>query len=222
MGGCCYTPRRTQFLWWYWLLLASVVGIPMLLACLYVDRHPVADEMVRKRIGKQAAGIFWFGALISAILAGILSYFLLCLFYPPEYQSGESEIHMVYLIIGYLGGLASCVAIGRGRWPRRVLAGAGAVVGYGLYFVVGFLPFSLPEFFWLPAVCAGVAHFFVCFAELPTPRTARAALLAVVTGACLFWAVAKYGRWVNFALSSSLRGYVSVLWERDIDLEPRK
>ena len=36
MGGCCFTPTKRDFLWWYWLLLASIVGIPMLLAVLYV------------------------------------------------------------------------------------------------------------------------------------------------------------------------------------------
>jgi hypothetical protein len=29
MGSCCFTPSKRDFLWWYWLLLASIVGIPM-------------------------------------------------------------------------------------------------------------------------------------------------------------------------------------------------
>ena len=57
MGGCCYTPTKKDFLWWYWLLLASIVGIPMLLAVLYVGRYPKADEEEKKRRGKRAAWI---------------------------------------------------------------------------------------------------------------------------------------------------------------------
>jgi len=36
MGSCCFTPRKSHFLWWYWLALATVIGAPMLLAAWYV------------------------------------------------------------------------------------------------------------------------------------------------------------------------------------------
>jgi len=32
MGGCCYTPRKTDFVWWYWLVLTLVFCIPMTVA----------------------------------------------------------------------------------------------------------------------------------------------------------------------------------------------
>ena len=38
MGGCCFTPRKTQLLWWYWFLLFSVVGVSMFIAAVYVGR----------------------------------------------------------------------------------------------------------------------------------------------------------------------------------------
>ena len=44
MGVCCFAPKKTEFLWWYWLLLASVVGIPMFLAALYVARKADSEE----------------------------------------------------------------------------------------------------------------------------------------------------------------------------------
>ena len=56
MGSCCFTPRRTQFLWWYWLLLASIVGIPMFLACWYVARHTTADEEAKKMLDAAEVG----------------------------------------------------------------------------------------------------------------------------------------------------------------------
>src|SRR2546426_225383 len=74
MGTCCFTPRRTQFLWWYWLLLASIVGIPMLLACWYVARHPATDEGTMETVGRKAARIFWGGVLLSALIAAVVSW----------------------------------------------------------------------------------------------------------------------------------------------------
>ena len=38
MGSCCFTPTKRDFLWWYWLFLVSIVGIPMLLAVWYVSQ----------------------------------------------------------------------------------------------------------------------------------------------------------------------------------------
>ena len=44
MGGCCFVPSKRHLLWWYWLLLTSIVGIPMLLAVLYVRGRTAVDE----------------------------------------------------------------------------------------------------------------------------------------------------------------------------------
>ncbi|MCX7011818.1 MAG: hypothetical protein NTW86_04505 [Candidatus Sumerlaeota bacterium] len=64
MGTCCFTPRKTHFLWWYWLLLASVVGIPMLLAALYVfDGGDWTEEEMLCR-GRRAGRVFWIATLV--------------------------------------------------------------------------------------------------------------------------------------------------------------
>ncbi len=53
MGACCFTPKRTQFLWWYWLVLASIVGIPMLLAAWYIAQHTTNASPLTARIPTQ-------------------------------------------------------------------------------------------------------------------------------------------------------------------------
>ena len=64
MGTCCYSPKRSEFLWWYWLLLASVVGVPMFLACRYVERR-AATEHETVELGRPASRVFWASALLS-------------------------------------------------------------------------------------------------------------------------------------------------------------
>ena len=58
MGSCCFTPTKRDFLWWYWLLLASIVGIPMLLAAICVANVSAADEAAKRRRGQVAAWTF--------------------------------------------------------------------------------------------------------------------------------------------------------------------
>ena len=72
MGSCCFTPTKRDFLWWYWLLLASIVGIPMLAAVLYVSQFPAADDRQNKLRGRQAALIFWVGTVLVAIVAFLI------------------------------------------------------------------------------------------------------------------------------------------------------
>lgn len=67
MGSCCFTPTKRDFLWWYWLFLVSIVGIPMLLAVWYVSRGANADEEEKRRRGKAAACIFWLGTFIVGV-----------------------------------------------------------------------------------------------------------------------------------------------------------
>jgi hypothetical protein len=220
MGGCCYTPRRTQFLWWYWLLLASIVGIPMLLACLYVARHHTGDEKSQEVVGPRAAVIFWAGCGTVAILMWIVGGWVMgatapvggrALFWLTDDRAWNFSI----LIFGYLGGLIAFTSIKAQETLVRLLA---AIAAYGLYIAVVFQPPSLAELFWLPAVCAGTAHFVTRFTSRPTPKTARWALLAVVAGAFLFWGVMKYGRWLNFALHNAVQGHYSTALQVDVDL----
>jgi hypothetical protein len=123
MGSCCFTPRRTQFLWWYWLLLASIVGIPMFLACWYVARHQAADEATKRLLGKRAAGIFWAGAIASAIVAcgacwRIHTWTLTKNPSGAVGWDGPPHFELFYLIIsitGYLGGVAVLTTAGKPR-----------------------------------------------------------------------------------------------------------
>jgi len=71
MGGCCFTPRKTQLLWWYWLLLFSVVGIPMFAAALYVQRASGRGILDRRDV-RRASCLFWLGTGLSLLLAGLL------------------------------------------------------------------------------------------------------------------------------------------------------
>ena len=75
MGSCCFTPSKSDFLWWYWLLLASVVGIPMLLAVCYITKHKNADEEQKEKLGKNAIRIFW-AALACMITTVVLLLFV--------------------------------------------------------------------------------------------------------------------------------------------------
>ncbi|NLE38592.1 MAG: hypothetical protein GX621_11255, partial [Pirellulaceae bacterium] len=84
MGGCCFTPTKRDFLWWYWLLLASIVGIPMLLAVWYVARSPEGDEELKQRRGKHAAWIFWVGTFLVAVGAFYAVHAVLPILYPAE------------------------------------------------------------------------------------------------------------------------------------------
>jgi len=58
MGGCCFTPRKTQLLWWYWLVLFSVVGVPMFAAALYVQRASSRGILDRRDV-RRASCLFW-------------------------------------------------------------------------------------------------------------------------------------------------------------------
>ncbi len=75
MGSCCFTPKKTQFLWWYWLLLFSIVGIPMFLAALYIERRS-RTEGPDKKYALRASSIFWGSTIISCVLCIFLIVFL--------------------------------------------------------------------------------------------------------------------------------------------------
>ena len=105
MGSCCFTPTKRDFLWWYWLLLASIVGIPMLLAVLYVARHPGTDEETKKRRGRRAAWIFWAGTWVVAVSIFFIVDALLKAFYSDP--SDRSYWGIGYAVYAYRDGWAA-------------------------------------------------------------------------------------------------------------------
>ena len=90
MGSCCFTPRKYNFLWWYWLVLASIIGIPMLLAAWYMQHQklkiegaaekedsPAPRELLNEqylKAGKTARRIFWDTVIFFSILGLFVSY----------------------------------------------------------------------------------------------------------------------------------------------------
>jgi hypothetical protein len=213
MGSCCFTPRRTQFLWWYWLLLASIVGIPMFLACWYVARHKPADEQVKLELGKGAAKIFW---LSTALAAGLTFAVGWCVYQNvvTETERQYSYVPSVFnayvlLVIAYVGSLA--LLSGRGK------AGAGeasrALRFSGRLLLLAVLltntvwsVASTMELFLQMAVCLAVAQFLREFTMKPNRTTARRAGVALCLGALLFWGATKYGRVANLYLYRLVRG----------------
>lgn len=112
MGSCCFTPRRTQVLWWYWLLMASIVGIPMLLACLYVARQKPGDEQAQQKVGRTAVLIFWAGTVVSTALAICGTFFLHGWLYQHNVNWGQQGSprfdgsYLVMLMLSYVGSIA--------------------------------------------------------------------------------------------------------------------
>ena len=217
MGSCCFTPRRTQFLWWYWLLLASIVGIPMFLACWYVARHKPANDEAKKNLGRKASLIFWSGTLASAAFIVFVGWHI--------YQSIHTEPRsypmftgwewfsdfeaFVTLLAGFLTGVAVWTALGTAAYKGSI----GRMVGMLLVFLLltcvfpfGLLradPSDLPM---LWAACILPAHFFGAFTREPTQRTALNATIGFVVGAFLYWAVMKYWAVGNLCLYLVVRG----------------
>jgi hypothetical protein len=193
MGGCCYTPRRTQILWWYWLLLASVVGIPMLIACWYVERHRGQEDQAQ--LGRQAARLFWGGTAAMALVITIVSYQV-----AGAFASNVAVVETLnpFLMFGFVAGLGGFTHLA--RHAGRLIAVLFWLVVLAIGSVVYYEPPSLPDLLWQMATCAAVAQFLVRFTASPNQQTARAALAALVVGAFLFWGAAKYGRWANHAL----------------------
>ena len=200
MGGCCYAPSKREFLWWYWLLLASVVGIPMFLAAWYVARKESSEEEKRE-LGKKASIVFLVATVISFALAVTLG---CCIAKHMDYLS---------LVGGFL--IAVILANGAAKALRKNTTISGRifpVLGHLLLWSLvcaidavflgdmvgldsgrpGVLPiYSLPAFFSVFAVCMLPAFCWSRFVDSPTTRNARQFLLGIVVGAFLFWAVTQ-------------------------------
>ncbi len=210
MGSCCFTPRRTQFLWWYWLLLASIVGIPMLLAAWYVARHPYIDDEARQKVGKRGSAIFWYSSLVMAGLVFLVTWLFFQKYHPASvYSYSPTEVGTFgTLIISFLGGVALLTA-GDDRGGRRKARIIIPLLATSLLFLLTiFSATSITEFFLLLAVCLFAAHFIGLFSEKPTQRTAWQALLMLILSTFLFWGSAKYGKIANLYLNRLVQGKV--------------
>lgn len=217
MGSCCFTPRRTQFLWWYWLLLASIVGIPMFLACWYVSRHEIVDKEAKRNLGKKASLIFWSGTLVSAVFIVFVGWHVYQSIHPeprfyPMFTGWEwfSDFEaFVTLLAGYLTGVAVWTALGSAIHKESKLRMLVTLLVFLL--LTCLFPFSLFQgnLSDLPMLCAACilpAHFFGAFTGEPTQRTAVRAAVALITGAFLYWAVMKYWAVGNLFLYLVVRG----------------
>ncbi|MGD1002509.1 MAG: hypothetical protein ABSA67_17600 [Candidatus Brocadiia bacterium] len=190
MGVCCFTPRKTEFLWWYWLLLASIVGVPMFLAALFVARRADSEEQ-KRAAGKRAWWIFLAAAVVSFALAtvGVL--------HAPKH------VACLPLVFGYLVGIivvnaANEFALRRNRTSFRILAVVGFLGGWYVLWVLSpwgqYAPRNLslsPALEFL--VCMLPAQAWGTFTRASTRRNACMFLAALVAGAFFYWAVVRYG-----------------------------
>jgi hypothetical protein len=210
MGSCCFTPTKRDFLWWYWLLLASIVGIPMLLAVLYVARYPDADEETKKRLGRRAAWIFWAGTWVVAVSIFFLVDALLKTFYSDP--SDRSYWGIGYSVFAYRAGwgalamqffFATVAANGvnslvrKQRWYVGIPVVIFCVILY-LTFMAMLCPIEIP--FRRPAihamqflVCMLPAHYWGVFKDTPDASRAWKAFWAFLTAAVLFFLVSYFG-----------------------------
>ncbi len=216
MGGCCFTPRKTQLLWWYWLLLFSVVGIPMFAAALYVQRASGRGILDRRDV-RRASCIFWLGTGLSLLLMGLLLLAILTYVGLPSAGRYRESIEFVVSFIFWL-----VIAVAAGKTADKVryrLARPAVVAAYAL--VPGYLvwlPSALPygavrqAWFLVPLsllkfiVCMLPAHFWHVFTVSPTRRKAWLFVLATTFGTILFWLVFQYGLDLQIGLYRLLWG----------------
>jgi hypothetical protein len=202
MGGCCFTPKKTQLLWWYWLLLFSIVGIPMFAAALYVRRaarHGVLEPCQVRR----ASRIFWLGACFSMFLVSVLLFF----FFEFKQLSGERYWDVIWFAISFLFWLM--VAVGAAKltekahpwYARAAVVTCCAMIPAGLTWLpyaalsftphsaVGLLPMGVMKFL----ACMLPAQYWYRFTVSPGIRRAWLFLGALAVGTIFFWVVSQYG-----------------------------
>ncbi len=205
MGSCCFTPTKRHFLWWYWLLLASIVGIPMLLAVLYVARDPPADDEEKKERGKQAACIFWTGTFLVAIAAFVIVHAVLQSYYGDEqgqltWSSPGYGYSVGYWTLALQFFAATVAANGANQWTRKrkwyvrlpLLVFCVAIYLFCLMFLN--LAFRRPAINVMQfLVCMLPAHYWGDFKDSPDRAGAWKALVAFLVAASLFFLASCFG-----------------------------
>lgn len=238
MGSCCYNPRKADFLWWHWLLLASVVGIPMLLAVFYVKYKKTDNETANSKLGASAALIFWSSSLTL--------FFVFTIFF---YSVDVSAIPGMVMVPGFLAGFLYLSYVdkslerGRGKKGHLLDLIKFMFFWYILYFAVEFFidtalyynswgtrpkgglqyNYNIIEYrIWLGSFLATApiepfmsfaafmlpAHFWRKFDAKPSQKTAWKALAALIIGSALFWVVMQYSIAINLFIHKIVRGKI--------------
>lgn len=215
MGGCCFTPKKTQLLWWYWLLLFSIVGIPMFAAALYV-RHAARHGLIESWQARRASRIFWLGACLSLI---VLCLIVLFVGFEIRRLQGERYWNALLFVVSFLFWLF--VAVGAAkltekagpRYARMAVVACSAIspavvmwLPYALLSAdaqrsAGLLPTGVMKFL----ACMLPAHCWYRFTVAPSTKRAWLFLGALAVGTVLFWVVSQYG----YDVHSSLRHWLA-------------
>jgi hypothetical protein len=205
MGACCFSPTKRDFLWWYWLLLVSIVGIPMLLAVLYVAHGSPADEARKKERGRIAATIFWVGTLVMAAITYAIVTAMLAQNHgwdptePPLLRDGHNYWRGYWaLAFQFFAAFVAANAINdfirKRHWLVRIYL---LTLCLGFYLFVMFLvalhyqrpAINVMQFL----VCMLPAHQWGVFKDSSDGPNAWKALAAFVAAAPLFFLVSYFG-----------------------------
>ena len=201
MGGCCFTPTKRDFLWWYWLLLASIVGIPMLLAVWYVARGSEETDEEKRRRGKTAAWIFWCGTFAVAIVSFFAVDALLEMFYRPSESFWQVREHFtgwvclaVQFFFATVAANGANSLIQKRPWFARIPLLVLCIAFYAM-FVEAFGPgFRRPAIHIMQFMaCMLPAHHWGLFKDTPDTRHAWNALWAFLVASGLFLLVSYFG-----------------------------
>ncbi len=214
MGGCCFTPRKTQLLWWYWLLLFSVVGIPMFAAALYVQRA-ARHGIIEPWQVRAASHIFWLGTFLVFLLVGLVT-----LTVGAGWLQSERFGNMALFAGSFVFWLAVAVAAAKvtekthRRHARLAVATfcaltpatltwlPYALLGSSVQSGIGLLPLGVMKF----VVCMLPAHFWYRFTTAPDRRRAWLFLATLAVGTFFFWLVSRYGYNLHVGVRQVLAG----------------
>jgi hypothetical protein len=200
MGSCCFTPTKRDFLWWYWLFLLSIVGIPMLLAVWYVSQGSGVEEQEKLRRGKVAARIFWLGTLVVGFFSFFVVTNVLEVMYPGSdgywgyhnYQGGYAALAVQFCIATVAANGANNLVRKRPLDARIPLL----LVCLGAYWLAAsvIIPFTRPAIHFMQfLVCMLPAHCWGVFKDTPDTRRAWRAFWAFFAAAALFFLVSYFG-----------------------------
>jgi len=216
MGTCCFTPKKTEFLWWYWLLLFSVVGIPMFIAALYMANRSKGEQAKKHAV---IAFVIFLGASIISITFVFI--FLSILAEHPTF-------------INFLLGFSFCMLVTIGACKEiekhsRKLKRIGILLCYVLlWYAIYVVSFFFLSYGWYGiygsqgsvgaivmqfAVCMLPVHYWHQFSTAPHKKNACKFLVAFFIGALLFWAAVRYGNLVNIYFYKLIRGQIPTRWE---------
>lgn len=237
MGTCCFTPKKTHFLWWYWLVLASVIGIPMLLAALYVKRRR-ARGYGPERAAYGAERLFWILSAGMVIVVSTVAFGGNVLFHagydtdPIVAEKRALTFHVFvlnFLVCFFLASIAVT--------PRASRLISNAVMFFCCVMWVLIEPFAIlvhpldslvifafdgyldyPNYSTsclMFAACLPAAWGWWHFLHESTPRTARRALALLVLSCALFYGAAKYGNTAHLYAHRLARGHTPTAEEVD-------